>query len=216
MKRILIVSFGFFALAAVVGGVFWLGKKDKAMKEPYGEQNNMQQQNVDNLDNSVEKDIDISNWNIYKNEKYGYVVRYPEGWVLKNENLREVSLNSEENEGNLEKIKTGAMYGEGYMEDVIISYYESVANEPENIENHLGAKSLDDLVNTNVLISRIEKVKFSGEDAWLVKRGGFGAYLTVLTVHNGHLYQIMFGNREERENLTETDKGILDSFSFIR
>lgn len=196
----------------LIGGAVFVWQKQ--IKQEVS-QNNTRQEDAVTITSVT--NVDISDWKTYKNEQYGYQIQYPAEWVLKNKKLSEVFLNSRENEANLEKIKSGAMYGEGYMEDVIISYYESVADEPENIANHLGAKNLDDLVSTNPLISKIEKMKIAaGEEAWMVKRGGFGTYLTVLIVHNGHLYQIMFGNREEKESLTQTDKEILKSFSFLQ
>lgn len=160
--------------------------------------------------------IDTSDWKTYRNEKQGYEVQYPTSWTMKDYQENGITLNSEENEELLKKIQLGKMYGEGYMSDINIVYYESVSEEPENILNELNARTIDEFVERNYIITKIEKMKFSEETAWVVIWGGFGAYLTILVEHNNHLYKIMFGNKEKISDLSVTDYEILRSFSFLK
>ncbi|MFH0819702.1 MAG: DUF333 domain-containing protein [bacterium] len=157
----------------------------------------------------------FDNWQTYRNEKYGFEFRYPNDWVINTNNSQRITLNSSENEQNKKDIESGKMYGEGYLEDIIFSYYNSLLDEPENSGNNINAKTLEEFVNKNQLISNKEKINFSGDIAWSMTRGGFGAYYTILDVHNEHLYEIMFGRKSNKSDLSATENQILSTFKFI-
>jgi len=42
------------------------------------------------------KEIDTSDWQVYRNEKYGYEIKYPEGWYLKKDNKSRIRIESSE------------------------------------------------------------------------------------------------------------------------
>lgn len=174
------------------------------------------EKDMENEEKSKQEEIsipmDTSDWEVYRNKEYGFEVRYPQNWIKKNSNAREVSFNSPGNEEYFQEVKKGN--GDAYAEDVTIFYYDSVADERENRDNLLIANTLDDLVKNNPLITPIEKTIFAGEDAWFVVRIGYDTYFSVLLVHEGHLYEIFFGNSRSKNDLSEEEREILNSFSF--
>jgi len=79
-------------ILVVAGGWFWYGEKQKPVREPVV-QNGAEQvdDNQPVLDagseiNNQQSEIDMSDWQTYRNEEYGFEVRYPEGWEMKEEN----------------------------------------------------------------------------------------------------------------------------------
>ena len=80
-------------LAAVGGGVFWYLKSEQgvSIKVPGSEQQSEQPQVGDNqlqgeVVGSPAADVDTSDWQTYRNEEYGFEVRYPGGWVFEDSN----------------------------------------------------------------------------------------------------------------------------------
>ena len=83
-KKILILA-TIFILAALVGGVLWVAKEksERMTLEKQNKERTAQMQNKQDepkqLDNfGQNSDIDTSNWKMYRNEEYGFEVRYPE------------------------------------------------------------------------------------------------------------------------------------------
>lgn len=222
MNRKKIVSAILISLVFVAAGIFvW---KIKSVSQPEQITQTTEQpiknDGIENIKDLIDGEyvfapIDTSDWQTYKNEQHEYGIRFPKNWVINKSDPKHIVLNSKENEGILEKIKRKEMYGEGYASDIYINYYSSVSEEPENLLNQLEAKTIDELVERNELISKVEKVKFANETAWVVVKGGFGAYLTIFVEHNNHLYEVMFGNKEKINDLSQVDYQILDSFSFL-
>lgn len=160
--------------------------------------------------NNIVAPEDNLEWKTYRNDYYGYEIKYPKDWILNNENKERITLNNQENE----KVEAG-VYNEGYMEDIIINYYSSISEELENKLNNFGATTLDELVAKNRFYGSPNKIIFAGKDAYELIAGGFGAYYSILIEKNSHLYTITFGNRSKKIALTEIDKEILNSFKFI-
>ena len=161
---------------------------------------------------TITETIDTSNWKTFRNEEYGYEVNYPQDWIKKDGARREVSFNSPRNEEYFQEVKKGN--GDAYAEDITIFYYDSVADERENRDNPSIAETLDELIKNNPLITPIEKTTLAGEDVWFVVRIGYDAYFSALLVHEGHLYEIFFGNSRSKNDLSKEERDILNSFSF--
>ncbi len=230
MNKKLLITIGIIlGLAIVVGGFYIasqsqnnadLTQTDTEHKEI--KRNNNQKDNQENQENKIKElkaeNIDTSNWKEYCNKEYGFCVKYPRNWILKREekNNAVISLNSPKNEKLLNEIKKGNIYGEGYMEDISINYWNQIKDEEENKANEIDANNLESLINNNRLIASIGKICISGEcNAYRIIRYGFSAYYSILIEHNQHLYQIMFGNIQSEDKLSNIDKTIIKSFRFI-
>lgn len=144
-----------------------------------------------------------ADWKTYKNEEYGYEIKYPKDWMLDEGRKEAVTINSPENEKFHKKIESGEVYGEGYMRDIKIIYYNSIPGD-----------TFDEFVKRE-LIGSLNPVNFAGQNAYEAIMGHFGAYHSILIEKNNHLYIIQFGNREDKSKLTKTDNQILSTFKFI-
>ena len=75
MKKPVIITIIFVIILALIGGgVFWyLKEKDKPANPPVTENENQPSENPKS------EIINTDDWQTYRNEEYGFEVRYPEG-----------------------------------------------------------------------------------------------------------------------------------------
>jgi hypothetical protein len=151
----------------------------------------------------------------YTNTTYGYTFKCPAGWKIDSSNPESIFLVSPQTLELYGKVVTGEVYGEGYQHDVNVRYYASVADEPENVGNRLGATTIPELIKKNPMITNSRQINFAGGKAYEVTWGGFGAYYVVLAEHNGHLFEVFFGNRAKAADLNPDEKEFLGSFKFV-
>ena len=153
---------------------------------------------------------------VISNSKYGYQMQIPSDWVSTGTNTSILSVNSPENQNLLSQIKAGKVYGEGYQNDITVTYYNSVQDEPENLYNKLGANTIAELIKKDQTMTDAHQIQFAGTNAYGVSWGGFGVYYTILAQYNGHLYEIQFGNKSEASALSPIENAILASFKFTK
>ncbi len=150
----------------------------------------------------------------YVNSTLGYSVACPANWLEYAINERVILFNSPKNMGLLRQVESGEMYGEGYQNDVTINYYESIADYPENASNNIQATTVPDLLSKMQTVSNVKEIKVGGVTAYGFSQGGLGVYYVVFIQHNGHLYEIFFGNKAGAEDLSAEEKDFLSSFKF--
>ena len=95
-KKILIII-GIILLTAILAGGFYLWSQNKTnlnqpnkqkvvvdgkQKQNQVNQQEQKKQQAKNDSNSAEEQIDTSNWKTYRNEEYGFEVKYPEDWIV--------------------------------------------------------------------------------------------------------------------------------------
>lgn len=158
-----------------------------------------------------ENPVDTSDWNTYRNEEFGFEVKYPAQWEIKekagdNGDFSVVSLVSPETRALIEKRLVSETC------DLSVYFYDSITSEPENRDK---ATTIEEMIGQNELVTRIGSTTLGGVDATDIIWGGNGAYYTILTVHNNHLYKVLSCHKATREQLSSTEKQIIKSFGFI-
>ena len=161
-------------------------------------------------ENGADRGEVISDWQTYTNEEHGFQFQYPSDWGLseggeENPSSAVVSIASPETKERYESRR----YPDS--SDIIIFNYSSIADEPENKMNNLGATTIEEMVEKNTLVQEIGSTEIGGLPATEVVWGGYGAYHVILVMHNEQLFKIWFPSTQ----VSETERAILSTFTFI-
>lgn len=156
-----------------------------------------------------QSNFDTSGWKTYRHEKYGFELRYPNDWHLKENNgcnydLSVVSLSSPETQQEVRK---------ECPDDISIYWYQSIVNVPEN---RLGATTLEDFIRNNKMISKIGPTELGGIPATEVSWVGNGTYYAILAMKDSNLYEIFFAQADNKSAVTNIEWKILSTFQFIK
>lgn len=147
-------------------------------------------------------------WQTYRNEEYGFEVKYPAEWHISlNDNV--TNLISPETE-KLTPIPEAPEWPP-YDSDIKIAYYESA--------NNLGAKSLEEYfikAEKNFLISDRKRTILNGLAVWEAVSSGIVYKYAVFFEHDGHIYEFSFEQRSAKEQLKGAETQIFSTFKFIK
>jgi len=96
-KKTITISIITLVIAVIVGG-FWYTKNQKNTIKPIDVVKDVQEEIIkdgiikevgiqegqknENIEELNVEDIDTSNWKIYRNEEFGFEVKYPDGWEI--------------------------------------------------------------------------------------------------------------------------------------
>ena len=202
-KKALILSIPMILLVALLGG--WLlfrgqGDVQNVPKQPIVSENPAQTGEIQAPDT-----VDTSSWKIYRNEEYGFEVKYPEGWIVtvpnKNEYGEVVSLTS----GDTNPKLIGAQNQDG---DNIVIHFLSSINEEIHLKS-LGkkVKNLEEFLSLDANqteMALIEKIEFHNRPAYVVGKFGLTGHYGIVFESKSGIYEIIF----EKTNLS-TDQGKL-------
>ena len=194
----------------LMGGIF-LGWSKKTQPEPT--QNQTPKEEV--VETPKTENLDTSDWKTYRNETYGFMVRYPDNWEMRqntgqNSDSSVISLTSPETRKLMQDRATDSSC------DLSVYYYPSIADEPENEYNHDHAVTLEEMMSRNPMIAPVGQIELSGQKATDVVWGGNGAYYTILAIRNSHLYKVQFCRKEYKDTLSVIEMGIIRTFQFLK
>ena len=150
---------------------------------------------------------ETSNWKTYKNDQYGFELKYPSTWIIdvSGVSMGRIYFVSPEREISNRNVSETSV-------DLYIQYYSKL--------DDFGAANLDELFKKFVVESKDKTAKLqvsypdmlevSGEKAVGVGTMAYVGNYSIYTLHNDHAYAIIFGGPK----LTEIGKQILSTFKF--
>jgi len=178
-------------ILAAVGGAVWYAQSYKQSQNPPVAENEPEQ-----TASSTTEDIDTSDWLTYRNEEYGFEVRYPETWVLQNTQSGIYIKYQKEWEFGMEE--GFSAFGVSVIKENLQEFIESYKSD------FLNEKPLTRIINKEVyILANIPATKLTSNNAEGIN-GNF-----IFAVYNGKNYLITFDENEERH------KEIISTFKFI-
>lgn len=224
MKTGVKVFIAIILTAAIAGGGVWYYQNQKAEKDQKALDDQITALKSKTAESSVTNDNPSGpttdqvavTWKTYKNGLYGFNLQYPSNWTLaekpgSGDDRPVVSLTSPE---TLANFKAAGDKAGDYSEDISISYYLTVADEPENKINKYGAKTIDQLISTNTAIQKIGSITFGGLPGTEVYWGGLTQNYAILVMNQDHFFKIWLNNVTDKASLSDNTKKILASFQF--
>ena len=159
--------------------------------------------------------LDTSDWKTYRNEEYGFEIRYPDDWEMR----ENTGQNSDSSVISLAGLETRTLIEDRATDsscDLSVYYYPSIADEPENKYNHDHAVTLEEMISRNTMIRPIGRTELGNQEATDVVWGGNGAYYTILAIRDSHLYKVQFCRKEYKDTLSVIEMGIIRTFQFLK
>ncbi|MDO8471814.1 MAG: PsbP-related protein [bacterium] len=198
-------------IAVVVAGIAMTKKKQAVTTEPTAAPATTEATKTETKTTTAAKTDKMADWKTYSNTKYGFSFKYPSDWKMSENG----GNNADPSVVSIVSPETQKAPGSS-PDDMSVYYYPSVADEPENKLNKLGATTLDDMIKKNSMITKIGSTEIGGVQATDVIWGGLGSYYAILTTKNSHLYKVWFSNTSDKSMLTSVEKQILASFTFTK
>lgn len=212
-KSIIIVISVILVLTAVGAGFWVFENKEKNINKEVSQKETATQENDQEQNKFEIEKIDISNWQTYRNEEYGFEFKYPIKWIKKEDGIKSTS-GGEYNVSVIDSKKKDNLISSFYDEDIVVKYFSGIDIKNKNIDKRI--KNLDDYVGADFPIVDLgclygkEKIGSLGE-VYVVELGGnYGHYALMFEV-DGKIYEIIFGREKTfGENCKNKEFKILD------
>jgi len=205
-------------IVLIVGG-FWVWKNNQEKVKMSQQQN--QSQNEKQAQNQ-QTEVNTSDWKTYRNEKYGFEMKYPDTFLLKESDeiqwkeagiIVQFSVFDEKNR-DLEGKKNP-----GYFMYMNVAYWDDINNKyakggSRNNEPHY--ENLDDLfADKDSFVKKGKEIKIDGIKAYNVTRSGYEPIHGVMIEYNNGVYRVEFSPFVQNPPSDVIKEKILSSFKFI-
>jgi hypothetical protein len=210
-KYIVIVSV--VIILAVVGGAGWYLKERRTEGNPPVTATENLPSDIENQKSAI---INTDDWQTYRNEEYGFEVKYPREWEIKNSNPvfeSIITLASPETARNIKEAVGRGRSTEIPRGDIVISIIDTKGQKlidylNYNLEIQKSGVSYIDLVKFN-------EMAFYDYVAYEALLGGVGSYYAVYIEDDQKVYRILFELKADKNQLSDEESKIINSFKFI-
>lgn len=205
--KVLLIILG-LAMISVTGYAVWKINKDinKAnseinwflVKQKTQKENGLPEKETPTKETeALEPRADTSDWNTYRNEEYGFEVRYPINWKYRLQNL-EYNFNSKN------QTLLTVFFEKEDCSCIWVNVYD-ILNAPKGVP--IGTKRETIIVDG---ITGDKYVRRQGLDI-----GGLDIVISVNLSHNGKVFQITYGRNSNEKSSEEVFNQMLKGFRFF-
>ncbi|MDP3900548.1 MAG: PsbP-related protein [bacterium] len=163
-----------------------------------------------------QSEINTDDWLTYRNEEYGFVVKYPEGWNI-------TEKYKEYNKNNIISVENMFSNTRGTKDGSIIKFNIYSVSNNESVQNWLNSNNPINSDTETLHDMRSKKVASLDAIYRIITSNVSGGYFNDITLINGgNLYFIETISRILGEDKINTEKhnieidAIINSFSFIK
>jgi len=155
--------------------------------------------------------VSTADWKTYTNDQYGFSFKYPTGWIVNTKDPKGITLNSPQSVADKTKC-TDAGESPYCKDDLTVFYFDTI----NGLTNNSNISNLDDFIAKTSVLDGSKKITIGGYPAYEGIKGDISAYYVIYIEKDSHIYEIFFGKRSTKAELTSIETQILSTFQFTK